>query len=110
MFVLAFETSSLVGGSAHNHRAQASIKSNQPSTSHHVPTPPPRSKNPKNVRSGIVSERKTFECLHKEFGAKILRDQEARWALTRDNQNQRSKNSTQQVQLSVLKQGSLIDL
>jgi len=100
------EGSSLSVGlpSVHSYRPTTSVNPNEPSTSHHphhVPTPPPRSKSTKNIRS---NEKKTFEHLHKEFGAKILRDQEARWAKSRDNQ------SPSKSVLSVVKQNSLINL
>lgn len=92
-------------GCLHHVRSHDSIKSMDSSSTHqHIPTPPPRSKNIKNIRGG---EKKSFEILHKEFGAKILRDQEARWSLSRDNQ---VRKKSAQAQLSVLKQNSLIDL
>jgi len=91
-----------------NHTEAASTKSVEPksSSSHHVPTPPPRSKNSRNIRS---NEKHSFEYMHKEFGAKILRDQESRWAASRDNQSKKAA-GPRPAQLSVLKQTSLIDL
>ena len=72
----------------------------------HIPTPPPRSKNVRHHRDKCTTEKKSFESLHSEFGAKILKDQEKRWALAAES----GKSMIPQTQLSVLRQNSLIEL
>jgi hypothetical protein len=45
----------------------------------HVPTPPPRHRHAQRNQTR-QNQKRTFASLHEEFGAKIMKDQEARWS------------------------------